>query len=166
MTENTTTAAALRAEAAADEQEAFDSFERCDTDGFVSQWAHGLTAQEKRLEATILENGGRAEFAALFNLDGDLVPAKMIDTRYGTKWGIFESAEAATGYHGRIVEWVGLGDRALAKHGYRRGTVLAAAKAKIMGSGHGLAGAASCYVGTVRTDGGFDPDAEVVDNGR
>ena len=38
----TSTAAQLREAAAADRQAAYDSFERCDTDGFMSQWASGL----------------------------------------------------------------------------------------------------------------------------
>jgi hypothetical protein len=39
-----TTAEAFRAEEARHLQEAADSFERCDTDGFLSQWAHGMLA--------------------------------------------------------------------------------------------------------------------------
>ena len=98
-------AARLRAEASQHEQDAADSFERCDTDGFLSQWASGLNAAEKRLQAEIVENGGRADVPALFDLDGNLIPAKLIDTRFGTSWGIFSSWESLNG-SGDVVRWV------------------------------------------------------------
>jgi len=101
----TTPATTLRAEAAQHEQDAADSFERCDTDGFMSQWASGCNAAKKRLQADIEDNGGKAEVPALFDLDGNLIPAKLIDTRFGTSWGIFKSWDALNG-SGDIVRWV------------------------------------------------------------
>jgi hypothetical protein len=157
----------LEAQATAADKEAFDSFERCDTDGFLSQWALGLTAQEKRAQARILENGGKSEFPALLDLEGNLVPAKLIDTRYGRKFAVFASTEDALAYGSNIIEWVNpfVRPKTLEVKGYRLGRVLAKAKADIAGSGTGLAGAASCHVVVVRTDGGFDPDAEITDDG-
>lgn len=151
---------ALRESAAADEAEAAASFERCDTDGFLSQWASGMTARLKRLEADIRERGGVAEFPALFR-DGALVPAVIIETKYGAKWGVFASAADANG-RGRVVEWVPVGPKAYAKRGYTIGLVERPAKASVLGSGRGLSGAASAYVGPVPTDGlRFNPAARV-----
>src|SRR6476661_6496069 len=81
-----------RAAAQAADQAAYDSFERCDTDGFLSQWASGLNAQKHRLQAEIEDNGGKWEFPALFDLDGNLVPAKLISTRYGMSWALLDPA--------------------------------------------------------------------------
>ena len=100
-----TSATTLRTEAAQHEQDAADSFERCDTDGFMSQWASGCNAAKKRLQADIEDNGGRAEVPALFDLNGNLIPAKLIDARYGTTWGIFKSWDDLNG-SGEIVRWV------------------------------------------------------------
>jgi hypothetical protein len=52
------------------------------------------------------------------------------------------------------------------RKGYRLGWVLAPAVAEIMGSGTGLSGAASAYVGYRRTDGGFSRNVEIVSDGR
>ena len=59
------TAEQLRAEASRMAQEAADSFARCDTDGFLSQWAMDLGARERRAQAAIVEAGGVCEFPAL-----------------------------------------------------------------------------------------------------
>lgn len=150
---------ALRARAAASDEAAAASFERCDTDGFLTQWAHSIGARQDRLEASIRERGGMAEFPALFK-DGALVPAVVIETKYGSKWGVFASAAEANG-RGRVVEWVPLGPKS-SKKGYTIGLVLRPAKAAIVGGGRGLSGAASAGVAPVPTDGlRFNPDAEV-----
>lgn len=155
----------LRERADAHERKAQESFERCDTDGFVSQWASGISAQVDRLEADIRENGGMATFPALLR-DGELVPAVIIDTRYGSRWGVFASAEEANSYGGTIIEWVPMGERALAKRGYTMGRVLrpAFAEVKAPKGARGLSGAASAFAGVSLKKGEprFDPDAEVV----
>ena len=160
----TQTPETLRAEAAAADQAAADSFDRCDTDGFLSQWASGLTAQQKRAEANLVENGGMSTFPALFTLDGTPVPAKLVTTRYGTKFAVFATAADVASYNATVVAWVNpfVKPAFLAKKGYKVQQVLAPAKATMRGSGNGLAGAASVQVVVVRTDGGFNPDAEVV----
>jgi len=159
MTE-TQTPETLRAAAAAD-KEAADSFERCDTDGFVSQWASGLTADKLRRQAQIEEDDGMAIFPALFDLDGTPVPAKLVKTRYGTKFAVFASAEDALAYNANVVAWIDpfTSERTLAKKGYKVLDVWAPARAEITGSGHGLSG--SAWVVTRRTDGGFDANAKL-----
>lgn len=159
------TAEQLRAEAAQHDADAEASFQRCDTDGFLSQWASGLTAREKRLQADIVEAGGKAEFTGLFDREtGDRVKAKIVHvTGYG-------------GY-GKVAKWLVLGanDEALAwvaayktgkrsklyQMGFEERREMAAAKADIGGSGKGLSGAASCFVYARRLDGGYPADAVV-----
>jgi hypothetical protein len=159
-------AAASEAKAAAHDQAAAESFARCDTDGFVSQWAHSVLGQEARLQAEIDRNGGRHEFPALFDLDGNLVAAKLIDGQYGMVWGVFASDDLT----GRVIAWVAPSyaakaatrNRNMAKKGYTEGRVLAPAKAELGGGGSGLAGAMNVRAVARRTDGGFSRDVEVV----
>jgi hypothetical protein len=55
-----------------------ESFERCDTDGFLSQWAEGLASDKYRMEAEIARNGGLACFEVLVNAaTGELVSTKL-----------------------------------------------------------------------------------------
>lgn len=76
----------LRAMAAASRQRSSDSFDRCDTDGFLSQWANDITAQQLTRQAEIAEAGGKAQFEGLY--DGDRrVPAKVIWVpKYNAPW--------------------------------------------------------------------------------
>jgi len=159
-------ATALRARAASAHAAAVESFERCDTDGFLSQWASDITGRKASLQADIVEAGGLWEFPALFSADGELVAAKMVSTRYGISWALLEDDSPSA----RFVGWFNSSrarsnDRRIAanlKKGYRLGRVLAPARADIGGSGHGLSGATSCYVYAKRTDGGFSRSVTVV----
>lgn len=154
----------LRESAAAHDRAAQESFERCDTDGALSQWAHGLSGQKDRLQADIEESGGKAEFLALFDLEGNLVAAKLIDTRYGRAWGILESDDPRS----KIVKWFNPSEamkavtarRNDAKKGYFVGYVAAPAKAELRGGDLLTVSAVP-----VRLDGGFSRDVEIVDNG-
>jgi hypothetical protein len=79
----------LRAQAAQHDRDAAESFERCDTDGFLSQWASGMTAQLKRTQATLAEHGDTWTFArtVLTRTDGSIVEdAREVTTRYGQRW--------------------------------------------------------------------------------
>ena len=163
-----TTPAELRAQAAENDRRAQESWERSDTDGFLSQWASGITARLQRRQAEILENGGKADFPALFDAEtGELVPAKLVETRYGLAWGILADDNPRS----RFVAWFNESSarkgatrlRNDRRKGYTVGRVLAPAKAEIMGSGTGLAGAASAYVGVRRLDGGFSRDVEILE---
>ncbi len=160
----TQTPETLRAAAAAADKEAADSFERCDTDGFVSQWASGLTADKLRRQAQIVEDGGMAVFPALFDLDTNApVPARLVKTRYGTKFAVFATAADALANHANVIAWIDpfVSEKTLARKGYKVADVWAPAVADITGTGHGLSG--SAWVITRRTDGGFDPNAKLAD---
>lgn len=97
--ESLDTARRLRAEAARHEADAAESFERCDTDGFVSQWASGLNAQLAREQADIEEAGGVATFfrESLTDLDGNPVAAKLIRGKYGLCWAMLDGEDNFTG---------------------------------------------------------------------
>jgi hypothetical protein len=148
---------AARLEAAREE-----SFERCDTDGFVSQWADGILASKMRLQAEIERNNGMSEFPALFDLEGNRLPAKLITVPdrfkgYGTRtcWAL---CDPATGrFTGVFVTPATIGSKrsenCLARKGYRQGTEMAPAKADIVGYGRGLSG--NAWAAIVRTDGGY-----------
>jgi hypothetical protein len=125
-----------RAQAAEHERKAEESWQRSDTDGFLTQWAHGLHAQKERLAADIAEHGGTHTFVVLTDEDGNVVPSKGVQTRYGFRLATLDE-------NGRFDEWYSHSDspRAkLAKHGLRFTHVLHPARADIRGSGRGLSG--------------------------
>jgi hypothetical protein len=129
------TANQLRQSAADHDREAYESFERCDTDGFVSQWAHGVNAQLDRLRADIADNNGKWTFEALFDLDGNLIPAREVETRYGWAWMLLDENDRCTGWfnasHAKNPETRRRND---AKKGVYVGTIKAPAYAKLSGS--------------------------------
>ena len=63
-----------------------DSWERSDTDGFLSQGASVAMASLYRLCAEIARDGGTRTFEALADLDGNLLDAREVQTRYGYAW--------------------------------------------------------------------------------
>lgn len=166
---STMTADQHRDEAAAHRAASHESFERCDTDGFASQAAHDIMGRVAEARALIAENGGTALFAALFDLDGNLVPAKDLPTRYGYSWGLLATADTDA----EIIGWFSPSKAqdperarlANVKKGYYVGTVRAQAYATTTGGGHGFAGMASVGVATLRCDRGFSTDVEIIDNG-
>lgn len=116
-TYNGLTASELQQRAADKRQRAEESWERSDTDGFLSQWASDLGARLDDLNAEALELGGLVPVGVLVDKDGNIVPARIIETRYGPKWAIFQTADEANAYDGKVIQWVSLGERALKKHG-------------------------------------------------
>ena len=166
-------------------QEAYDraaeSFERSDTDGFLSQWASGMTGDLHRAQAAIIENGGTDMFAGLFDAQGRRVKAKAVEVAdrfkgYGTKsvWLVLDANDRAIawiprqysrqfdGKTGAIIDDCAPNPRSkMAKLGLHEAYEEAPAAAYIAGSGRGLAGAATARVATKRTDGGYPADAIV-----
>lgn len=70
-----------------------ESYERSDTDGALSQWASGITADGNRLKAEIAEQNGKSRFRALFDLNGNYVMAKPVIGKFGPTWGVYENPE-------------------------------------------------------------------------
>jgi hypothetical protein len=130
----------LRAAADAADARAEESFQRCDTDGFLSQWADGLEARRLRLAADIAEDGGTSEFLAVFTLDGKYVPARRCESgHYGWNdyWMLLDPDGQATG---TFLAYHPARRATLAKKGYVEGIVREPAKAIITGKGTGLSG--------------------------
>lgn len=144
-------AEALREEAAANEQDAADSFDRCDTDGFVSQWASQQMAGLHRAQADIAEHGGRWTFerVMLETTDGEPVAdARQVQTRYGRRWRV-DSADAWLPFRPAR-------ESTLGKRGYREVVVEEIAPARAIHwsppGARGLSGATSVQVVIIRTD--------------
>lgn len=135
----------LRAKAAQAEQNREDSFERSDTDGFLSQWAHGMNAQLYRVQAEILEDGGQSWFQAIMDIDGNEVPSRLIDGQYGT---CFALVDADGKFTGTFLPWRFTERSKWHKMGYRIGQVLAPAKARMWApkGAKGLGGATQVQV--------------------
>jgi hypothetical protein len=134
-----------------------ESFQRCDTDGFLSQWAYGLTAQEYDRQADINEAGGKAEFEGLFRRsDGKRVRAKLKEGQYGHYWMFCDMNDKPTG---RFLPDSKGGPRSkMFKEGFEKRMEWAPAEARCVGRGTGLSGTA--WITTVRTDDGYPEDAE------
>jgi hypothetical protein len=136
----------LRESAARHEQEAYDSFERCDTDGFLSQWAHGINAQKDRMAAEVADAGGLWTFARtrLVTLAGEATDAREVKTRYGYRWRLDSTNEWLPVRPAR--------ESTLAKRGYREVEQVEVAPAKVTldGVGRGLSG--TCWVRVYRPD--------------
>lgn len=137
-----------RAMAIGEHHRRVESFDRCDTDGFLSQWAHQMKSQEYAVAAAIADNGGYADFPALFDLAGNIVPAKMVTTKFGTRWLVLDSWAGVYEYgQGNAVAWLSIADydddgitarsiKALARKGYRYGFVKM--PAVVRGGGNGI----------------------------
>ena len=152
-------AEAKREEAAKHDRDAAESFERCDTDGFLSQWASGINAERKRMEADLIEAGGFGEIVCLIDESGEIVPARPIETRYGSRWAIFASAEDANSRSGEIISWISWSQAANGRKGFRSALCIRKAKIELRG-----ANATSVRAVTIADDGMlFNPEAEVVE---
>ena len=123
------------------------------SDCALSNWADGITRNRIELEIELEKAGGLAPFLAIQTLEGTLVDARMIETKFGTCWAIYaggrktgeflpvcdSDSECGTPYVAK--------DRKIRKRGYRQVTVLRPAVVKIVGEGRALSGwARACVV--------------------
>lgn len=159
--EMTMTAQELLEKAAECEAKAAASFERCDTDGFVSQHCHQLTARECRAKAKLAENGGKATFLGLFVREtGERVAAKLINGRFGLCWAFCDEEGTFTGRF--LSHSKGTKRSKMFREGFEVREEEAPAKVVMRGEGTGLSGLATVRVETVRADGGFPAEAVVL----
>lgn len=150
-----------RANANAAANAAAESFDRCDTDGFVSQHSHMLRARLERARAIITDDGGRAVFVGLY--DGDRrVAARIIDTKYGDAW-LLDDAEAdrygrrfvPTGERSRVQRELGLAER--------DEWDTAGADYAAPAGARGFSGLGQVYIETFRTGDRWGADAVLVE---
>lgn len=153
----------LRELARSRDREAADSFDRCDTDGALSQWASGINAEKYRLQADIAENGGMWSFPALFDLDGNLVPARQCYGEYGSFWSLLDENGDRTGR--TFNESAAQSDKVYVRNNARKGFYVGAvlAPARVVTRGQSVTSVA-CHLD--RADGGWNPDVIVLDNGK
>lgn len=143
-----------REQAGQSRRNSHESFARSDTDGALTQWASDTTANQHLLQAEIAANGGKAQFPALYTVDGQPTTARLASTHYGSAW-VIDNEDAPNGQP----TWVNRSrastaakqDAAMGRKGYREGYVWAPAKADLAGSGTGLSGALSVRAVTKRT---------------
>lgn len=158
-----------RAEASKHIQDREDSFDRCDTDGFVSQWASGLNSSLKQTLAELAENGYMASFKGLYDREtGKRVAAKIIYCEnkfapWNGKVATWATLDPETGkFTGRFFPaFKNNSTRSkLYAAGLEERDEMASAYAKLDGTGKGLSG--NVWVSTYRTDGGYPKDVELV----
>jgi hypothetical protein len=117
----------LREEARSNRRASAESWERSDTDGFLSQWASDEMARRYSYLASVADEQGMLEEPVLFR-DGKPVPTKLVPTQYGDSYVELESWDMDS----RIVAWVGQSvaqsearrQAFYAKKGYTLGLVL------------------------------------------
>lgn len=159
----------LREQAKESRRRAYESFVNCDTDGFLSQWASNITADELEMTADLIEAGKVHEFTALFDsVTGDLIPdAREVETRFGWAW-LHKVDGRSQWFNPSKAKDPEVRRRNNAKKGYYLGRVLAKARVKIIASGTGLSGAATARPYIVPD---YDQEnwtlqvVEIVDNG-
>lgn len=105
-----------------------ESFQRCDTDGFVSQWCHTLTGQQNDLAASVKRTGGAAIFSGLVEIaTGALVATKTYE--FFNKFAGFGFVMKYRAVTSEGVKWVPVGQKPVtyAKKGFRPVYVVASA---------------------------------------
>lgn len=123
-------------------QRSADSFDRCDTDGYLSQWASDITGRLYSLCADVAEHGGMWDFPALADADGALIEgARQVDTRYGRAW-VYDRDGRTHWFNPSRAQDEAKREAANLAKGYRLTTVRRRAGV-VMASGDG--GMASCY---------------------
>lgn len=74
-----------------------ESWERSDTDGFLSQWASDTMARRYNTIADVADNNGMIEVMAAFTLDGTFASADMREGQYGAYFLIPDAVAKETG---------------------------------------------------------------------
>lgn len=134
-----------------------ESFERCDTDGFLTQWADGISSHKEQIASTILSHGGLDFFPGLYTMDGQRVRARMRDGEFGTYWQCEDEHGRATGVF--FPDSRGPNTR-LAKAGLIVVAEWVPAEACVRSVGHGLSGHA--WAASKRLDRGYPENAPVI----
>lgn len=156
--------ASLRDSAKVSDTHAAESWERSDTDGFLSQWASGISSSLALTKADICDAQGLDQFTGLFE-GTRRVRAKQVTFQdkftHGTKtlWLLDDSED-----FGR--KWIPVGARSRVQKtlGLTERSEVAPAWACTAGGGTGLAGCSSVFVKTFRTGDEWGQDAILVED--
>jgi hypothetical protein len=150
-----------RAKAHEGYKEAEDSWNRCDTDGFLSQWSNNINARLNDRKADLVDAGNISKFTGLY--EGDRrVKAKKIETKFGYSWLLHADEVDLVERRGKCFLPTGKKSRILKKLGLAERTETAPAWAGFGGGGTGLAGCASVTVVTFRTGDKWGGDATLI----
>lgn len=141
----TRTPAEWREAARGGHKAAADSFDRCDTDGFASQAASTLMGRLYDLCAEVAENGGMSTFTGLADLDGNLLNAREVETRYGWAWVINHADGSVSWFNESQAKNGAKRQAANARKGYKLVDCRVPAVVMMGGGGTGMAGMFSCY---------------------
>lgn len=115
------------------------SFDSCDTDGFLSQWASDVVSRQYMAAAMLARAHGLAEHDALFDAEtGELVAAKIVDGNYGQQWAILNETNPG----GRPLRWITRStaetyarqQKFYRRKGFTLGRVLAPSQIEVVGS--------------------------------
>ena len=156
-----TTAKQHRENAAKHFKDEADSFERSDTDGFMSQWSSNINGRLELTRADIAEAGGTAQFAGLF--EGDRrVKAQQVSTRWGLAWVLHEDEAELLSRRGKKFLPFNPKSRVLRELGLRHGKEIAPAAASLDGEGRGLGSLHTVRVKVFRTGCKWGSDAREI----
>lgn len=145
--------AKLEKEAAAMRQRAEDSFQRCDTDGFLSQWANQIGARKNDAKIALLRTANHSQFPVLCDIDGNVIADRIHSFvhEHPRGWGVqvresWRLSDTDAARYGR--KWVPVGSKSRVQKqiGLHEEDRWFPAYATIESSGTGLSGAASAYV--------------------
>ncbi len=105
-----------------------ESFQRCDTDGFVTQHCHGLSSLKASVEAEVAKHGGTWIFDCLVDVDGNLISTKRFT--FPNRFARWEGATKWRVENGAGVKWITDYRREgnYTKLGYRKAFIVAPAK--------------------------------------
>lgn len=103
-----------------------ESWERSDTDGFLSQWALEQTALLYRHLAELRDTDGRTELIRLADLDGNVLDAEQVKGNYGWSYRIWDPTTRRVSWFNESTARKAETRRANnAKKGYKFVTILA-----------------------------------------
>jgi hypothetical protein len=122
-----------------------------------------LEAEKFDAQSYVESQDGKYHFPALFDKDGNLVPAKIVKTKFGRSWGILSDPSKPTS---KIAEFISISqhsdpkkrEKFYADKGYTVGKVAAPAVAAIIEDEK----VGKKRVSILRSDGGYSPAVQVL----
>jgi hypothetical protein len=137
------TAEQWRAKAQEEQRDAADSWDRSDTDGLLTQWAHRSIAQEYEVKAQLAESDGYAEFFALFDPDGKRLYAEQVEGKFGPSYRIYDVETR------RTIRWfsesTALTEKVRNANNLKKGVVFGKVRAKAQVHSYGTAAGTVAY---------------------
>lgn len=136
-----------------------ESFQNCDTDGFLTQWGHTMTSLLNNRKVEILKNGGMIQARVLIDRAGNIISDRITSfSPANAPWLVNRSWQLTRedgSELGRRYIPVGENSRIQKKHGFREEMRWCRGFAKITApaGARGLSGASLAYIGNFREDG-------------